>query len=101
MLRTVTLVRPRRSSRSASALGAELSSADGALLDRLKAWRLGESRTQSVPAFVILHDKTLAEIARRRPRDLTALGIISGIGATKLERYGPALVGIVAGRVNA
>jgi ATP-dependent DNA helicase RecQ len=71
------------------------------LLDRLKAWRLTESRTQSVPAFVILHDKTLAEIARQRPPDLSALRNISGIGATKLERYGPALVGIVAGRVVA
>jgi len=101
MRRTVTRVRPRRSSRSASALGAELSSADGALLDRLKAWRLGESRTQSVPAFVILHDKTLAEIARQRPPDLAALRGIAGIGATKLERYGPALVGIVADSVSA
>jgi len=48
-----------------------------------------------VPAFVILHDKTLAEIARQRPRTLTALGGISGIGAKKLERYGPALVELV------
>jgi ATP-dependent DNA helicase RecQ len=54
-----------------------------------------------VPAFVILHDKTLAEIARQRPPDLMALRNISGIGATKLERYGPALVGIVGGRVGA
>jgi ATP-dependent DNA helicase RecQ len=49
-----------------------------------------------VPAFVILHDRTLAEIARRRPGDLTALRAISGIGARKLERYGPALVELVA-----
>jgi ATP-dependent DNA helicase RecQ len=69
---------------------------NGALLDRLKAWRLGEARTQAVPAYVILHDRTLAEIARRRPGDLTALGAISGIGARKLERYGPALVELVA-----
>jgi ATP-dependent DNA helicase RecQ len=50
-----------------------------------------------VPAFVILHDKTLAEIARQRPPDLSSLRAIAGIGATKLERYGPTLVGIVAG----
>jgi ATP-dependent DNA helicase RecQ len=49
-----------------------------------------------VPAYVILHDRTLAEIARRRPGDLIALGAISGIGARKLERYGPALVELVA-----
>jgi ATP-dependent DNA helicase RecQ len=48
-----------------------------------------------VPAFVILHDKTLAEIARQRPPDLTALREIAGIGVTKLERYGAALLEIV------
>ena len=100
MRRAVERVRARRRpTRSGSV--ADLSAADNALLDRLKAWRLNESRTQSVPAFVILHDKTLAEIARQRPPDLMALRDISGIGATKLERYGPVLVGIVAGRVGA
>jgi len=101
MRRTATRVRPTRRPRSGSVPVADLSAADNALLDRLKAWRLTESRTQSVPAFVILHDKTLAEIARLRPQDLVALRDISGIGANKLERYGPALVGIVAGRVGA
>jgi ATP-dependent DNA helicase RecQ len=48
-----------------------------------------------VPAFVILHDKTLAEIARQRPHSLAALGGVSGIGAKKLERYGPTLVELV------
>jgi ATP-dependent DNA helicase RecQ len=101
MRRRVTRVRPTRRPRSGSVLAAELSAADSALLDRLKAWRLTESRTQSVPAFVILHDKTLAEIARLRPPDLVALRGIAGIGATKLERYGPALIGIVASRIVA
>jgi ATP-dependent DNA helicase RecQ len=100
MRRAVERVRAkRRPTRSGTV--PDLSATDNALLDRLKAWRLHESRTQSVPAFVILHDKTLAEIARHRPPDLMALRDISGIGAAKLERYGPALVGIVAGRVGA
>jgi ATP-dependent DNA helicase RecQ len=85
----------RRSHRAGGVVAAELSAPDAALLDRLKAWRLSESRTQSVPAFVILHDKTLAEIARQRPPDLTALREIAGIGVTKLERYGAALLEIV------
>ena len=102
MRRAVTRARStRRSPRSGSSADAAFSSADGALLDRLKAWRLTESRTQSVPAFVILHDKTLAEIARQRPPDLSALRGIAGIGAVKLERYGPVLVDIVAGRAGA
>ncbi|HEY5310429.1 MAG TPA: HRDC domain-containing protein, partial [Casimicrobiaceae bacterium] len=56
---------------------------------------LDEARAQSVPAFVILHDRTLAEIASKRPRDLAAMEAIGGIGARKLERYGPSLVELV------
>ena len=90
-----TVARARTTRRARAAPGGALSSADGELLDRLKAWRLGEARTQAVPAFVILHDKTLAEIARSRPGNLDSLGAIAGIGAKKLERYGPALVVLV------
>jgi len=45
---------------------------------------------------VILHDRTLAEIASQRPRHLAELAGIAGIGARKLDRYGPALVEIVS-----
>ncbi len=62
------------------------------LLERLKTWRLAEARAQSVPAFVILHDSTLTEIARTRPQDLDELAGIGGIGAKKLERYGATLL---------
>ena len=89
------VARPSRGRRSRGASAASEAGVDAGLLDRLKAWRLAEARTQSVPAFVILHDKTLAEIARQRPRGIAALGAISGIGARKLERYGPALVELV------
>ncbi len=75
---------------------ATLSAAESGLLDRLKAWRLAEARAQAVPAFVILHDRTLAEIARQRPHGIAAIAGIAGIGAKKLERYGPALVELVA-----
>jgi ATP-dependent DNA helicase RecQ len=74
----------------------ELPPADAGLLSQLKVWRLAVARTQAVPAYVILHDSTLAEIARRRPRDLDALSAVSGIGATKLARYGTSLLEVVA-----
>ena len=74
----------------------DLPPADADLLLQLKAWRLTVARTQAVPAYVILHDSTLAEIARRRPRDLDALSAVSGIGATKLARYGMSLLEVVA-----
>jgi len=94
------VARPRsapRSTRAGIVADIVAGSGDAALLDRLKAWRLAEARTQSVPAFVILHDKTLAEIARQRPRTMAAMGGISGIGAKKLERYGPTLVALIGG----
>jgi len=65
---------------------------DSDLLAKLKAWRMAQARSQSVPPYVVFHDATLAAIAAARPRDLDALSAIAGIGARKLERYGPALL---------
>jgi ATP-dependent DNA helicase RecQ len=84
--------KPAGSRTRGPAVGADLGRADAALLDTLKAWRSSEARSQAVPAYVILHDRTLAEIARRRPDSTVALASIAGIGARKLERYGPALL---------
>ncbi len=66
-------------------------------LMRLKSWRLEEARRQDVPAYVILHDSTLAEIARRCPAVVSELADIPGIGKVKLERYGQALVALANG----
>jgi len=66
-----------------------------ARLARLKAWRLAEARRLGLPAYVVLHDATLLEIAQRRPQDLAALAAVPGIGARKLERYGATLIGLV------
>jgi ATP-dependent DNA helicase RecQ len=68
------------------------SGADSQLLAKLKTWRTAQARSQSVPPYVVFHDATLAEIAAAQPRDLNALSGIAGIGAKKLERYGPALL---------
>ena len=94
MRRVVARARPKKAARSGA--GADLVPADGALLERLKAWRLAEARAQAVPAYVILHDSTLAEIARRRPHDDDGLAGIGGIGAAKRARYGAALLELVA-----
>ena len=88
--------RARRPARGRAAIPADLSVAAGDVLARLKSWRLSEARTQAVPAYVILHDSTLADIARQAPRDLGALAAVPGIGARKLERYGEALLAILA-----
>ncbi|HEY0855526.1 MAG TPA: DNA helicase RecQ [Albitalea sp.] len=54
----------------------------------LKAWRAEVAREHNLPAYVVFHDATLAEMARARPGSLDALARISGVGAKKLEAYG-------------
>ena len=70
--------------------------ASPALVDALKAWRLDASRRLGVPAYVVLHDRTIEEIAAARPETERALISISGIGARKLEDYGDDILEIVA-----
>jgi DNA helicase-2/ATP-dependent DNA helicase PcrA len=72
------------------------SDVDVELLDRLRGWRSEEARQQQVPAFVIFTDATLTAIAERRPVDAGALVGIPGIGARKLDRYGPAVLALIA-----
>jgi ATP-dependent DNA helicase RecQ len=83
----------RAGSSRAPRVGApDLPAADPVLLGALKAWRREQAQVQGVPAYVILHDSTLAAIAALRPRDLAALGRIGGMGVKKLERYGEQLL---------
>jgi len=61
----------------------------------LRDWRRRTAMAQGVPAYVIFQDRTLAEIAAARPADLRSLGTIPGVGTTKLERYGKAVLGVL------
>ncbi len=74
---------------------ADVSPRTGGLFEALRAWRKGQAQVQSVPPYVIFHDKTLLEIAQSRPADLAHLGEVSGVGQGKLERYGPAVLEVV------
>ncbi|MFE0025535.1 ATP-dependent DNA helicase UvrD2 [Amycolatopsis sp. NPDC059021] len=71
------------------------STVDEKLLEKLKAWRGERSRELKVPAFVVFTDATLMAIAEQRPTDDVALVAISGIGATKLERFGAEVLDVV------
>ena len=64
--------------------------------DALRAWRREQAVAQRVPPYVIFQDRTLAEIARAEPGTLEALGRISGVGQSKLSRYGAAVLGVLA-----
>jgi ATP-dependent DNA helicase RecQ len=70
--------------------------ADARLVERLRRWRATVARDGGVPAYVVFHDKTLIEIAARRPASQAELGAVSGVGPAKLERYGAALLEVLA-----
>jgi ATP-dependent DNA helicase RecQ len=81
---------------AAKSAAAALDTAAQALWEALRAWRLDEARRQELPPYVIFHDATLIEVARRRPASLEILADIPGIGRSKLERYGAALLAVIA-----
>ena len=69
--------------------------ADAPLFSALRAMRSSIAREEKVPAYVVFPDRTLAEIAVRRPRSLGALENIRGVGPVKLERYGERVLATV------
>jgi RecQ family ATP-dependent DNA helicase len=85
-----------RKSRSASAVAVPptLSAEGAALATRLKEWRTGEARRLRVPPYCILHDRTLTAVASVRPTSPRQLIEIDGIGPTKAEKFGPAILEI-------
>jgi ATP-dependent DNA helicase RecQ len=69
--------------------------ADDGLVERLRQWRLARSREDGVPAFVVLHDSTLRELAAVQPQSHGELASIKGLGPAKLERYGDDLLAVI------
>ena len=64
----------------------------------LKRWRLERARADEVPAYVVFHNSTLAEIAGRKPQTLGELAAVPGVGPAKLERYGDDVLGALVQR---
>jgi len=94
--RAARSVRSSGSSKSKAAT-AELAPADQELFEKLRAWRAGEAREQGVPAYIVFGDATLRAVATERPTTLAQAGGITGIGEAKLQKYGEALIDVVAG----
>ncbi len=93
---------PRRGRASRSGAAAKEKAAPIALDDAgqrryaaLKAWRAEVAREHNLPAYVVFHDATLAEMARSRPGSLDDLSGISGVGAKKLEAYGSEILRVL------
>jgi ATP-dependent DNA helicase RecQ len=85
--------RPAKAPRARKAGPAASLPADAtAAFERLRAWRAATAKEQGVPAYVIFHDATLREVAMTSPSSLGELSKVSGIGETKLARYGQQLL---------
>jgi ATP-dependent DNA helicase RecQ len=69
---------------------------DESLVERLRAWRLERARSDEVPAYVVLHDATLHELAAVKPRSQQDLAAVKGFGPAKLERYAADVLAVIA-----
>jgi ATP-dependent DNA helicase RecQ len=88
--------RPLSKARVAAAAEVQMPVEAAPLFDRLRAWRAAAAKEQGVPAYVIFHDATLRQIAALRPPTLQALATVSGVGETKLARFGQQVLDVVA-----
>jgi len=69
---------------------------DEDLVARLRSWRAARSQQDAVPAYVVLHDATLRELAATKPQTLDELADVKGFGPVKVERYGDDLLSVLA-----
>jgi ATP-dependent DNA helicase RecQ len=85
-----------RKAKSAKRKGAEVADEDRDLFEALRECRKQLADENDVPPYVIFHDATLKQMAADKPQSDEALMEISGVGQTKLERYGPAFLDVIA-----
>jgi ATP-dependent DNA helicase UvrD/PcrA len=98
----VTWVHGQKPSRFLDELGvaaqrAEAPRPDGPVFEALREWRLRRAKADGVPAYVVFHDRTLAEIADRSPATLAELARVAGVGPAKLDRYGADVLAALRG----
>jgi ATP-dependent DNA helicase RecQ len=87
--------RARRASPGSGSLRPEIGDGDAGLFEALRAKRLELARAQGVPPYVVFSDRTLIEMAARRPATIGEMSGIYGIGETKLARYGAVFLDVV------
>ena len=87
---------PRQRKMRAAEASALREGGDPRLLATLKALRLRLARERQVPAYVIFSDRTLIDMAARRPRDLDAFAEVNGVGAAKLKDFGEVFLSAIA-----
>ena len=65
---------------------------DSELREHLREWRRNTAKQQGIPAFIVMHDTSLDDLCRKRPRSLSELLNVSGFGERKTELYGPQIL---------
>jgi DNA helicase-2/ATP-dependent DNA helicase PcrA len=93
--RRIAALEPLNGSSSAG----DADAGERALLQALQRWRRDRARQDAVPAYVVAHDAMLFAIAEARPKSISALARVKGMGPAKLDRYGTDILEIV-GRAN-
>ena len=89
-----------KSAKSSPKIKMLVSEEDAPLLSALKAKRRELAETAGVPAYIIFNDKTLVEMAKKRPVNLDAIAQINGVGAKKLENFGNIFLEVINGEVE-
>jgi ATP-dependent DNA helicase RecQ len=92
MLREVTVIQKKPRSAKTKV---NLEVADTPLFEALRALRKSLAEENSVPPFVIFHDRTLLEMVSEQPKNLSELSRISGVGEQKLKRFGEAFLSAI------
>jgi len=92
------LERSRGAATGESTPASAIENLDREVLGRLRDWRDALSREREVPAYVVLPNAALDELAQFKPKSLEALGRIKGIGESRLRQFGQALLGILHGQ---
>ena len=96
MLRVPAAPQARRAKVARIAAQAAVPDADRDLFQALRQKRTDLARAQNVPPYVIFHDRTLIELAAARPSSRNEMADVPGVGETKLDRYGPAFLAVIA-----
>lgn len=94
--REVAPVRARKAMPELRKTSVLMTPAADAVFEALRGWRAEQARAQSIPAYLIFSDATLRDIAVMRPAAMDDLTLIRGVGSSKLERYGRAVLDILA-----
>jgi hypothetical protein len=93
--RRTTLAAAPRTTRTGRLVDISAGPTDPELFEALKAWRARTAAASNQPAFLVFHDRTLENVASRKPTTVRELGAIPGVGPAKLERYADELLELV------